>query len=105
MTLTLLDEGIAARVKAVEEAKQELRSLLETTQAKCSHPVLFHVPYERLDFFPSLPAVRICALCRKEEEARGFSERFEILHGENLEGQRVIASASRSDLHALRIRP
>lgn len=100
-----LDPTLRDLMDQMRFAKEAVKIYLESLQSSCEHLVVYHTAWKRLDWFPSLPATRICACCRKEEAAEGFSETFPTMGGQNMgpEG-RMVLIVERDKLYSLRVR-
>lgn len=101
--------AIAAQQAVVTEAKSRLAEIVTDIQARCEHRIVSEAPWKKLEYFPSMNAIRICNHCRLEEEGSHWSggstwSRHDYGKSElgNLDG-RIVLPVGRDELYAMRV--
>jgi len=104
-----MNPKVAEKLAVFRKAEVDLQAEIEEAQGTCDHPQVLHADYRKLDYFGSLEPLRMCAVCRLEEEASIWSGRdsWHPRHrGPAVLGNaphRLVVQADRESIYKLRL--
>lgn len=110
--LAKLHPEIVGPLGAYEKARVHLAAAIaaiEEAQGTCDHPQVLEADYEPLTYLSSLPALRMCAVCRVEEEGSVWSGKSVWSRDDHKSPalgnhpDRLVIAAKRDDIYALRL--
>lgn len=103
-----LNDKIAAPLQVYQAAKTQIENAAKAVQRKCSHDLVLHADYKP-NSFGSLAPLRMCAVCRLEEEGSHWSSQTywnAKCYGPAVLGEsqhRIIVPAPREEIYRLRL--
>ena len=63
---------ILALYDSIDSSIAELNGLIEELQETCPHPHIYETPFQKLKYMGNLDAARICIVCSKYVEHKGW---------------------------------
>lgn len=96
--MKIASKDINQKLAKLRKAQEELDQTIEKVQNECPHDSIAECDYKQMEFFDSLPPLRICLDCGLSEEGWGCGFRVLKEKTQGLQPRKI----ARDDLYSIR---